>query len=164
MKTTTFAIRPAFSLAAVVLFASVFGLACAGELDPRFDQTGGGGTGGMVVACDAPTKIFVSQCGTAACHSASGAGNAGLDLATVSGMAQRLVNVKPAGGNGSSCSSDATQGARNYLDPGSSANPSGLLIDKLKPSPPCGIIMPFGVALSTDDLSCVTSWAASVTK
>jgi hypothetical protein len=119
----------------------------------------GGGGGGAPPAdgggCGAPALIQ-SRCAISPCHDAvSKQGD--LDLETA-GVAARLVGVSPDGTGGSFCA-----GFGPYLVPQSSPA-TGLFLDKLQPSPLCGVQMPnLGLHLSAIQISCLTDWATGLT-
>ena len=135
-------------LMSIVLFG------CPGTLDPGVGPSGGGmggmsGTGG----CEVP---ILANC--AGCHFA-GSGSAGLDLGSPN-IGSRLVGVMSSdnSANGSACPNKV------LLDPNS--NPaSGFFIDKITLDPPalCGSRMPIPTALSSDQISCLKTWAITLT-
>jgi hypothetical protein len=106
-------------------------------------------------------QIVTGQCAISGCHNASSAATlgAGLNLTPDSGIGSRLVGVKSPGALVSQCGGNTTP----YLDKGS--NPAtGLLIDKIKPNPPCGVQMPETPPLLTDaQVQCVVQWATTLT-
>ena len=101
------------------------------------------------------TSSSASQIGAALEESAA------LDL-TATGLAARLVGKGPVANMGSIPSLCANM-SKVYLTAGS--NPAtGLLLDKLTNAAGCGSRMPLGLpALSTSEISCVRSWATTVT-
>ncbi len=152
----------------VMALSLVAGLACPGNLDPVFQQsgiggstgTGGGpaGNGGTEPPCDAQT-LMQGKCGMAGCH-VPGNSNAGtLDLLSPNSIS-RLLNVKSGGDpySGALCGA-----GMNYLNPGTSPA-SGLLIDKLSEYPSCGDAMPNLGTWSVAQGQCVTDWANFYTK
>lgn len=100
-------------------------------------------------------KIFASNCVT--CH--TGAAYANLDLTPAS--LPGLVGKAPTGGGG--VPSVCANMGKVYLT--AHSNPStGLLLDKLTNNPGCGAPMPFGGnPLSASDISCIKSWALTLT-
>jgi hypothetical protein len=146
---------------------------CAGSLDPSLTGSGGttgtgsggnmgSGGGGSTTDCTGDNdgaKIVMNQC-TTMCHSAGNPLSVGLDLTNDSGLSARLVGVTSKGGGLSACGGNSEP----YLM--ANSNPaSGLLIDKMKSSPPCGDPMPFGEpALSATQQQCVIQWATTLTK
>jgi hypothetical protein len=112
---------------------------CAGELDDpgRF----------LCVAVEA--DFFPNTCGLSGCHNATDH-TAGLDLVSP-GLASRVRNA-PAS---SSCMNQI------LADP---AHPEeSLLYTKLRPSPPCGLQMPYRAeAVSDKQLECVRDWIAAL--
>jgi hypothetical protein len=136
------------------------------------NPTGGSpGTGGTSTNCtggnDGATMVTASAtnggtCAVTDCHDSSGAQfSGGLDLSAGSGLSARLVDVMSQGtvANGSVCMSSTEP----YLKGGS--NPAtGLLIDKVKSTVPCGQRMPYaGIALTTTQQMCLVQWATTLT-
>lgn len=146
---------------------------CPGSLDPSIMSqagtggttgTGGGnGTGGSTSNCtgdnDGATIVTNSCAGNTGCHVPNSPLGAGLDLTPDSGIASRLLGVTSKGVSPSMCAGNSEP----YLKAGS--NPaSGLLIDKLGASPPCGVRMPYlATALTATQQECLTEWATSIT-
>jgi len=154
--------------AAGALLAAVALTGCPGDIDPSIQMpqpgTGGSGTGGTSGNCtggNSGDQIITSTCAISGCHDANGAATtgAGLDLTVNSGIKSRLVGVMTGGSIFSMCGGNTTP----YLNAGS--NPAtGLLIDKLQPSPPCGIQMPeVGPKLTSAQEACVVQWATTLT-
>ena len=120
-----------------------------------------------------PTNCDITQmetlftkrlCTSGGCHNSTG-DSANLNL-TADGLAGRLVGKNPAGGGllASMCANMTP--AKVYLVAGSQPA-TGLFIDKIQPGySGCGMRMPYGgsTALTTDEISCIQSWANSVTK
>ncbi len=158
---------------------------CPGTLDPNQFPTGTGGstgsggtggsgptggvpgTGGTALDCtggNEGTAILTNSCAVSNCHipgSANDGVAGGLDLTPDANIASRLVGVMSVGtaDNGSMC-----MGQGPYLD--AHSNPAtGLLLDKLKPSRPCGAQMPADSAffLTPTQQSCLTQWATTLT-
>jgi len=104
--------------------------------------------------------LSAKSCTTSGCH-ASAQPAAGLDLASA-GLADRLLGKSPVAGVGLQPSMCVGTN-RNYLNAGS--NPAtGLLLDKVGTTPPCGARMPIGPApLNNNEMACLRSWALSVT-
>ncbi len=124
--------------------AILFGLllaGCGGKLDrPERFQPG---------ACaDTETTIFQPRCATAGCHSGA-APEADLDFGTA-GVGKRMLDK-----------TSATCGGKKLID---SATPSAsLLLEKIAPSPSCGVQMPLtGNYLSDAERSCVAQWVQGV--
>lgn len=154
---------------ACVVFAAI---GCAGDLDPaQFPSSGsGGGSGGSVSngsggsgagggssqVCDAPTIVFAAKCSQPGCH-ASSASAAGLDLESP-GFAARLLNKTPDPSMSVSCGTSTEPFLRPQSNPA-----TGLLLDKLNASPPCGIRMPEIGTLTQSDITCLNAWATAVT-
>jgi hypothetical protein len=143
---------------------AVFAVNCAGG---DSDSTGTAGTGGGSAgtgggSCDVP-KIFAdNSCAIAGCHAASKPA-AGLDMVTA-GWETRLVG-KAAGGATDGTPSLCGGAGRVLLTAGS--NPAtGLFLDKLKSTPPCGEKMPNVplLELSNAEIACVQAWANNLTK
>ena len=132
---------------------SIVLLGCPGTLDRGVGVDGMGGSTGNA-GCEA--AVFASAC--AGCHTMSG-GSAGLDLQSANPGA-RLLGIPS--------STDSTNGSacpgKTLLD--ANSNPAtGFFIDKITPgtSPLCGSAMPIGPALSSDQVTCLKTWATSVT-
>jgi len=114
-------------------------------------------------ACDINTLMSPSKynCAGTGCHSGSApAANlslAGTDLASV------LVNKMPAGGGPTGQTSLCSGMGLTYLVGGS--NPAtGLFLQKLDPSPPCGVQMPqIGNKVTSADRACFQTFANSLT-
>ncbi|HMF40336.1 MAG TPA: hypothetical protein VKQ32_06570 [Polyangia bacterium] len=122
---------------------------------------GTGGTGGTI--CDAPHQVFQSTDTQRGCGSDNGCHGAvlhesGLDLVSP-GVIARLLDKAPDPTTSISCMGSTMP----YLIPNS--NPaSGLLIDKLKSSPSCGVAQPYPLGnLPADQKSCLLQWATAVT-
>ncbi|MDB4982263.1 MAG: hypothetical protein JWM82_3015 [Myxococcales bacterium] len=163
-------------LAAGVVLASCFGDRGVLFVDPSVDDGGvkptggtsgsnGGASGNSGVAgapgCDVAPIMLKSGCTIdGVCHGTMPA--AGLDLRT-SGWQMRLLGTGPTRGAGLLAKTMCADQGRIYLVPGS--NPAvGLLMDKLRPNPPCGAQMPFGLpALQPQDLECFQAWATALT-
>jgi hypothetical protein len=142
-------------LAASSVLLSMFLLGCPGTLDPGVGPgpaTGVGGSSGA--GCEA--AIFMTKCALSGCHATiSKAANLDLELAN---PASRLVGVATA---------DATAGGscagKKLLDMPSSPA-TGVFIDKItNDAQICGSPMPLGGSLTADQLTCLTSWATTVT-
>jgi len=157
--------------AAGALLAVVALTGCPGDIDPSIKMptqggTGGSGsgTGGSSADCsgaNAGDQIITSTCAIGGCHNAGTNPllNGGLNLTVDSGIAARLVGVVSGGNGASMCGGNATP----YLNDNS--NPAtGLLIDKIKPSPPCGAQMPeVPPYLTATQQACVIQWATTLT-
>jgi hypothetical protein len=153
--------------------------ACAGKLDQpkRFaaivqkfgGAAGKGGTGGVgggrqlpgisdddggpsavdagsVVLPPCVLTIFGKTCGISGCHAK---GSPQIDLAS-DGVTDRLINKK---------STSMTCMGRVYVATDGKAS---LLLDKLGPTPPCGLRMPVGGMLSATDMKCFSDWVKSL--
>lgn len=108
---------------------------------------GSGTTGeGRCAELDVP-QLFVDKCSTAACHEGS-APAAALDL-VAPGLETRIV-LQP-----------ATQCAGVVADP---SDPEGsVLVEKLRPNPSCGVVMPLGMEpLPEEDVQCVVEWVSGL--
>ena len=141
---------------------------CAGELDPSLVPTGAGGTVGTAGTtgtggtsgppCDAVTMLLANtaKCATAgACHGSSG--TQGIDF-TAAGLVGRLVGKMPAA-TSPSCSTSAMPYLVANSDPA-----SGLLLDKMKAAPSCGLTMPFGGLggpVTPAEMTCLADWATA---
>lgn len=92
-------------------------------------------------------QLFVEKCSTAACHEGS-APAAALDL-VAPGLETRIV-LQP-----------ATQCAGVIADP---SDPEGsVLIEKLRPNPSCGVIMPLAMdPLPEEDVQCIVEWVSGL--
>lgn len=92
-------------------------------------------------------QLFVDKCSTAACHEGA-APAAALDL-VAPGLESRIV-LQP-----------ATQCAGVIADP---SDPEGsVLVEKLRPNPSCGLIMPLsGDPLPEEDVQCVVEWVSGL--
>ena len=134
------------------LLLSFVVLGCAGSLEPGVGTGSTGGMGGSGGGSDCQTAIFTSKC--VFCHSTAGA-SAGLDLEAAS-PELRMVG-KPTGA-GTACPGGT------LLVTGSTPA-MGVFIDKITHNPPTcgGSPMPLGGTLSAAELSCLTTWADSVT-
>jgi hypothetical protein len=133
-------------------------LGCPGTLDPALAGGGGGasgGVGGAGGAADCADTILMTSCAIAgACHNAS-IQEAGLNL-TPPVPASRLIGVQP--NSQSLCSNGQV-----FLQAGSSPA-SGILLDNLKPSPPCGFQMPYIMTpLVQSQIDCLQQWANGLT-
>src|SRR5262245_51303923 len=151
--------RPSSSrtfFATLLLSLSSIGLlGCPGELDPRLEMTGSGGTGGAMV-CDG-AALMMTKCAMAGCHGAT-TPQAGLDLYSA-GVVARLLGRPSNPAMNPACASNTNV----YLEP-SSTPAKGFFIDKLTVPPPCGTIMPqIPGPLSATDMACMTDWATAVT-
>jgi hypothetical protein len=97
-----------------------------------------------------------------ACHDAAGSA-AGLDLLTP-GWQNKLVGTNPTATGGMDTLHSMCVGHGPYLVAGS--NPAtGLFLDKLKMTPPCGVHMPNlpGSDFSATELACIQDWATGLT-
>jgi hypothetical protein len=147
----------------IVFLVGLVFLGCAGSLadpgefgdagpSPSPSEAGAGSTG---CAADVPTTILQASCGVSGCHNAmtiaSGTGLMvyGLDLDSPD-VASRLVGV-PSMEVPADDLISATAPQNSYL------------LQKLEPSPPVGVQMPFGGApLTAAQLACVEAWVDSV--
>jgi hypothetical protein len=162
-----------------VVGMSVGLLGCPGTLDPSLlTSNGGGGTGATGAGGSGPAggsgggsncvgdldgaTIVTGNCAIGSCHDSGDAAlsGAGLDLTINATIGMRLVGVMSSGNSaaGSMCGGNAEP----YLTPNS--NPAtGLLIDKINKSPPCGTEMPYpglpSQLLSAAQTACVEQWA-----
>jgi len=133
------------------LFSMVLLGGCPGTLDPGVG-VGLGGTGGSSGTNNCQVPILAS-CGL--CHVPNG--SAGLDLQSAN-PGTRLVGVP----SSTNTSLGAMCAGKTLLVAGS--NPAmGLFIDKITNAQDCGSAMPIGPALSADELTCLTTWATSLT-
>ena len=141
--------------AATLLIMTTGLLACPGDLDPRFLDTGPQ-TGNACSSDDMQRLVFNASCTTAGCHDSSNQPSGGLDLLSP-GAQQRLVNVSTPAGQ--VC---ATSRTPVLVVPGDPAH--SLLLLKVEPSPPCGNRMPFGTATALTDrqIECIRSWIAAL--
>jgi hypothetical protein len=140
-------------------------MSCAGELDDPgrfgflFDGDDGGTTAPRDMDAAAPgpgpqpsappvcvTALLNKSCGLAGCHNATAPQ---IDLASP-GVQSRLVGKKS---TSDECSN------RTYVT--TDGSPS-LLIQKIMDSPPCGLKMPIGPALTTAETTCLTDWVDSL--
>ncbi|HVU52533.1 MAG TPA: hypothetical protein VHL80_17760 [Polyangia bacterium] len=128
---------------------------------------GGAGTGGNG-RCNAlplfnSTKPMHTCSVVGLCHDAAGSA-AGLDLLTA-GWQNHLVGVNPVANKGSQMSNySMCVGHGPYLV--ANSNPAtGLFLDKLKASPPCGVHMPNLPEndFSDTELACIQDWATGLT-
>jgi hypothetical protein len=120
-----------------------------------------GAAGGAGIGCDVAPIIVKSGCTIdGVCHGTMPA--AGLDLLSP-GWEARLLGGAPTRGAGLLEKTMCADQGRVYLVPGS--NPAvGLLMDKLRPNPPCGHQMPYGLpALQPADVACFQAWATALT-
>jgi hypothetical protein len=128
---------------------------CAGSLDPSiFASSGTGGTGGGTV-CNAATTVIQPMCGIPGCHGTT-APASGLDL-TATGLVARLLDMKPTAAS-QLCASNTTPFLQSASSPA-----TGLFLQKLTATPPCGVQMPQGGMLGASDMTCVNAWATAVT-
>jgi hypothetical protein len=123
--------------------------------------SGAGGSSACTGDLDGAT-IVTTYCAYSGCHIAGSANagvSGGLDLTIDSGIGSRLVGVMagPAS-EGSLCT-----GKGPYLVAESSNPPTGLLIEKINVSPPCGDQMPWPgpplPVLTSAQITCVEAWA-----
>jgi hypothetical protein len=162
----------------IVLTAGAVFAACFQDRGVLFDDDGGpaptagasgsnggaggtGGTGGTGVGCDVAPIMTRNGCTIdGVCHGRDPA--AGLDLLTP-GWEARLLGGAPKRGAGVLSKTLCADQGRVYLVPGS--NPAvGLLMDKLRPNPPCGAQMPDALPqLKPEDLACFQAWATALT-
>jgi hypothetical protein len=125
-------------------------------------STGAGGAGGTG-PCNASSIFAMHSCAFAgACHDANGT-SAGFNMASV-GWEKNLVGKFPKGGGAMGFGSMCGSVNKAYLVAGSSPA-TGLFMDKLKRSPPCGSEMPLLTSYLTDaELACIQTWANALTK
>jgi hypothetical protein len=131
---------------------------CPGDLDPHLLGGGGGGSGGTggSPVCDG-IAVMKNQCAAATCHGVN-APASGLDLFS-DGVVMRLLGKLPSPTASMSCPTSTMP----YLMAGS--NPAtGLLLDKLKAMPSCGLAMPYPLGgLGGGDVTCLQEWSTAVT-
>jgi len=151
---------------------AVLALAVVG-CGPGADSTGsagmgGAGTGGAGTgACDVQ-KLFTQtySCTLAGCHT-SAMGTmpaAGFDM-SVTGWETTMIGKPPPGGGTGANASVCVGMGKTYLV-AKSQPATGLFLDKMKMSPPCGMRMPNIplLTVSSADLACIQSWANNLTK
>jgi hypothetical protein len=145
--------------AALLLAAASLGLSgCPGDLDPRL-------MGGGTTTCPGPNvcngEAFMkgAKCSMAGCHY-NVTPAAGLDLYS-DGVITRLVGRMPDPAMSQSCMTSTMPYIAQGSDP-----VMGLLLDKLKMTPSCGLAMPYpGLELlPASDIACLTEWAQAVAK
>jgi hypothetical protein len=140
--------RYVWSAAIGALLLSLTVVGCAGSLDPGVTGNGGGAMGGNSGAACQDT-IFMNKC--VFCHGAA-SNSAGLDLETADPGARMLGAPT---GAGTSCPGGTLLKA--------GTNPAeGIFVEKIT-TPTCGSKMPIGPALSTAEVTCLTTWATTVT-
>jgi hypothetical protein len=80
------------------------------------------------------------------------------------GWEKNLVNKYPKAGGVKGLESSCLNVNKPYLAANSSPA-TGLFLDKLRPSPPCGSRMPvIGSILTAPEMDCVQTWANGLTK
>jgi hypothetical protein len=160
----------AFAGAAGALLAACVLTGCPGDIDPSImmPASGSGGSGSGTgggsgnVDCsgaNAGDQIVMNTCAQSSCHSSSNnILNAGLDMTLDSNIGSRLVGVMSKGQGASLCGSSTEP----YLVP--NVTPAtGLLIDKLNSSPPCGVQMPeLPPYLTAAQTQCFINWATTI--
>ncbi|MFL5320088.1 MAG: hypothetical protein ACJ790_10575 [Myxococcaceae bacterium] len=138
-------------LAPIFCTLSIAMLGCPGSLEnpERFldGGTDAGSSGGYVCPSanlKVKTALINVKCGNAGCHDAN-TQSGGLDLASANAP-ERLVNIPSAG-----CAGKTLVTADG-----------GFLIEKIHPSPQCGVQMPSGSSLSATEQQCLVEWAAHI--
>ena len=97
------------------------------------------------------TSLFSMRCGIKGCHG-PGESEGQVDLASAN-VEERLIGVDSKTMKCEGRALVATDGG------------DSLLLQKVSGSqPPCGMPMPYGGKLSTDELKCVTDWVNTVSK
>jgi hypothetical protein len=159
--------------AGALLLAAVALTGCPGDIDPSIKMplqgTGGSGSGtggtsggGDCTGGNSGDQIIATTCAVSGCHTGGTVSTtgAGLDLTLDSGLQTRLVGVMSSGSNiFSLCNSVHEAYLNDNSDPA-----TGLLIDKINSSPPCGVQMPqIGAHLTADQINCVVQWATTLT-
>lgn len=110
------------------------------------DRTEGPAMTERCAELDVP-QLFVEQCSTAACHEGS---TPAADLDLVSPGLEERITLRP-----------ATQCPGVIADP--SDPEASVLVEKLRPDPSCGVIMPLGLEpLPEDDVQCVVEWVSGL--
>jgi hypothetical protein len=147
--------RCSLYLVLLIGLSSLGAAGCPGSLDPALLPTGGAGMGGGG-PCNA-VPILTAKCGyPGLCHDNRELAPGGLDLMTA--PFDRLIGTVPSGANASQCMDTTTP----YLV--ADSNPAtGLLLDKLMPTPPCGAMMPTLDVLNPTEVACIQSWATGLT-
>jgi hypothetical protein len=119
---------------------------------------------GPPAPCDlaAAEAVLTPKCALSGCHDTT-TKYAGLDLSPAPDLGTRLLGVRSSGSNGSFCASNTTPYLEAHTNPA-----TGLLLQKVSTTAPCGMIMPFGATptsgrLSATAIACLTSWATTVT-
>jgi len=135
---------------------------CTGNNDINYIVMGTG----VSDCAKSPPGPSCNACAMAGCHAPDAATikgvsvSGGLDMTLDANIGSRLIGVfSGTSSNDSAC----TGSGNNYLD--AHSNPaSGLLIDKVKASPPCGDRMPYPgiVTLNAAQLACFEAWAESL--
>jgi hypothetical protein len=152
----TFTHRFAATTIAAALLLPLAAIGCGSSSDTPADS---GST-----TCDlagVQALFSAKSCTVSGCH-ASTQPAAGLDLMSA-GLADRLLDKSPVAGVGLQPSM-CVGANRNYLNGGSDPA-TGLLLDKVGTTPPCGARMPSGLPpLNNSQMACLRSWALTVTK
>ena len=119
---------------------------------------------GTPTPCDlaGAEAVLTPKCALSGCHAAT-TKYAGLDLSASADLGTRLLGVMSTGSNGSFCGTNTTPYLQAHTNPA-----TGLLLQKVSASAPCGMIMPYGATatsgrLSATAIACLTSWATTVT-
>ena len=107
--------------------------------------------------------VFTSKCALGGCHDATTAAAGGLNLTASADLGTRLLGVKSNGMNLSLCGSNTTPYLEAHTNPA-----TGLLLQKISTTAPCGLIMPYGASatsgrLTATQINCITTWATTIT-
>jgi hypothetical protein len=135
-----------------------------GGSNPTGGATGTGGTASNCTGNNDGATIIAMNCAVSGCHDTAGAPfSASLDLTVNATIGSRLVGVMaaaPTATNQAVCTSE--QEPYLIAQPGPAM---GLLIDKVKPTRPCGAQMPADSAflLTPTQQSCLIQWATTLT-
>ncbi|HET6279543.1 MAG TPA: DUF1585 domain-containing protein [Polyangia bacterium] len=148
------------ALIAAVVQTQAFLASAGGNPDGGADAGAGDAStdiGPLPEGCAMAPTILVACTG---CHNAQAApAFGGLDMATP-GWEKKLVGAPPAAG---APGTNACNKSLNYLNRTQPA--TGLFLDKLKATPPCGAQMPLATVaapLSATEMACVQKWANNV--
>jgi hypothetical protein len=138
-------------------------LGCAGSGEVPTDSGGSGGSSGdagkLPEGCAQAAAIFTAHTCTTICHKAEVASAYGGFDMTTPGWEKRLVGAGPPS---NAPPSNMCKG-KGFIYLNKTQPATGLFLDKLGPTPPCGVRMPQLLnPLSSTEIACVQKWANNV--
>jgi hypothetical protein len=152
---STFTLGLAATIVTATLSFAVIGCGSSGSTTPDAGPT----------ACDlaGAEAVLTSKCALSGCHDATTAAAGGLNLTASADLGTRLLGATSNGMNQSLCGTNTTPYLQAHTNPA-----TGLLLQKISTTAPCGLLMPYGATatsgrLTATQINCITTWATTIT-